>query len=51
MIPFIQEDDVLETKLQRRFRLVNDKGTLDDIGLHPHGAVKRYGSCIGHAFQ
>lgn len=34
-------DDVLESKLQRQFRLVNDKGTLDAIGLHPDGAVKR----------
>lgn len=34
-------DDILESKLQRQFRLVNDKGTLDAIGLHPDGAVKR----------
>ncbi|KAI9085599.1 hypothetical protein K1719_032442 [Acacia pycnantha] len=34
-------DDVLETKLERQFRLVMDKGTLDAIGLHPDGPVKR----------
>lgn len=34
-------DDILESKLQRQFRLVNDDGTLDAIGLHPDGAVKR----------
>nr|XP_009771327.1 PREDICTED: methyltransferase-like protein 10 [Nicotiana sylvestris] len=34
-------DDVLETKLDTRFRLVLDKGTLDAIGLHPDGLVKR----------
>uniref|UniRef100_A0A2P2LW63 Protein-lysine N-methyltransferase n=1 Tax=Rhizophora mucronata TaxID=61149 RepID=A0A2P2LW63_RHIMU len=34
-------DDVLEMKLQRQFRLVMDKGTLDAIGLHPDGPSKR----------
>jgi SAM-dependent methyltransferase len=34
-------DDILESKLERQFRLINDKGTLDAIGLHPDGAVKR----------
>ncbi|PIA33493.1 hypothetical protein AQUCO_04100137v1 [Aquilegia coerulea] len=34
-------DDVLETKLERQFRLVMDKGTLDAIGLHPDGPMKR----------
>ncbi|KAI4352136.1 hypothetical protein L6164_006417 [Bauhinia variegata] len=34
-------DDVLETKLERQFQLVLDKGTLDAIGLHPDGPVKR----------
>ncbi|XP_031260698.1 EEF1A lysine methyltransferase 2-like [Pistacia vera] len=34
-------DDVLETKLERQFRLVMDKGTLDAIGLHPDGPLKR----------
>ncbi|XP_075098404.1 uncharacterized protein LOC107789757 isoform X3 [Nicotiana tabacum] len=34
-------DDVLETKLDTRFRLVLDKGTLDAIGLHPDGLIKR----------
>lgn len=34
-------DDVLETKLDRKFRLVMDKGTLDAIGLHPDGPLKR----------
>ncbi|KAG5062571.1 hypothetical protein JHK85_003754 [Glycine max] len=34
-------DDVLETKLEQEFRLVMDKGTLDAIGLHPDGPVKR----------
>ncbi|WOL02014.1 protein-lysine N-methyltransferase Mettl10 [Canna indica] len=34
-------DDVLETKLGRSFQLVMDKGTLDAIGLHPDGPVKR----------
>lgn len=35
-------DDVLETKLEQQFQLVLDKGTLDAIGLHPDGPVKRY---------
>ncbi|KAL3527000.1 hypothetical protein ACH5RR_011656 [Cinchona calisaya] len=34
-------DDILETKLDRKFRVVVDKGTLDAIGLHPDGPVKR----------
>lgn len=34
-------DDILETKLERQFQLVVDKGTLDAIGLHPEGAIKR----------
>ncbi|KAK9271717.1 hypothetical protein L1049_002080 [Liquidambar formosana] len=34
-------DDILETKLDRQFRLIMDKGTLDAIGLHPDGSVKR----------
>lgn len=34
-------DDVLETKLNRQFQLVMDKGTLDAIGLHPDGGIKR----------
>ncbi|KAF3444331.1 hypothetical protein FNV43_RR14021 [Rhamnella rubrinervis] len=34
-------DDVLDTKLERQFQLVMDKGTLDAIGLHPDGPIKR----------
>ncbi|KAL8161136.1 hypothetical protein V2J09_012625 [Rumex salicifolius] len=34
-------DDILETKLDRQFSLVVDKGTLDAIGLHPDGPLKR----------
>ncbi|CAH1421352.1 unnamed protein product [Lactuca virosa] len=34
-------DDILETKLDKKFRLVTDKGTLDAIGLHPDGPIKR----------
>ncbi|KAH7434919.1 hypothetical protein KP509_06G041000 [Ceratopteris richardii] len=34
-------DDILETKLQSRFKLITDKGTLDAIGLHPDGAQRR----------
>ncbi|KAL1192358.1 hypothetical protein V5N11_005114 [Cardamine amara subsp. amara] len=34
-------DDILDTKLERQFKLVMDKGTLDAIGLHPDGPVKR----------
>ena len=37
----LQVDDVLESKLERRFELVMDEGTLDAIGLHPDGPVKR----------
>lgn len=37
-----QVDDVLETKLENKFQLVLDKGTLDAIALHPDGPVKRY---------
>ncbi|KAF8390060.1 hypothetical protein HHK36_024581 [Tetracentron sinense] len=34
-------DDVLETKLERQFQLVMDKGTFDAVGLHPDGPMKR----------
>ncbi|KAK9115419.1 hypothetical protein Syun_022216 [Stephania yunnanensis] len=34
-------DDVLATKLVGPFKLVMDKGTLDAIGLHPDGPIKR----------
>ncbi|KAJ8761270.1 hypothetical protein K2173_001326 [Erythroxylum novogranatense] len=34
-------DDILETKLERQFKLVMDKGTLDAVGLHPDGPIKR----------
>ncbi|KAL4577581.1 hypothetical protein LXL04_013690 [Taraxacum kok-saghyz] len=34
-------DDVLETKLDKKFELVMDKGTLDAIGLHQDGPIKR----------
>ncbi|XP_021832076.1 EEF1A lysine methyltransferase 2 [Prunus avium] len=34
-------DDVLDAKLERQFQLVVDKGTLDAIGLHPDGSIKR----------
>ncbi|KAL6993983.1 hypothetical protein U1Q18_012093 [Sarracenia purpurea var. burkii] len=34
-------DDVLETKLESKYQLVMDKGTLDAIGLHPDGPIKR----------
>ncbi|KAJ3694380.1 hypothetical protein LUZ60_009860 [Juncus effusus] len=34
-------DDVLETKLEKKFQLVMDRGTLDSIGFHPDGPVKR----------
>lgn len=37
----LKVDDVLETKLEQEFQLVMDKGTLDAIGLHPDGPVKR----------
>ena len=36
-----QVDDILETKLDKKFHLVTDKGTLDAIGLHPDGPIKR----------
>ncbi|VAH63138.1 unnamed protein product [Triticum turgidum subsp. durum] len=36
-----QVDDVLETKLDRKFKIITDKGTLDAIGLHPDGRAKR----------
>ncbi|KAI8541909.1 hypothetical protein RHMOL_Rhmol08G0097200 [Rhododendron molle] len=38
---FADVDDVLETKLERKYQLVMDKGTLDAIGLHPDGPIKR----------
>ena len=43
MVCFVlpQVDDVLETKLVQQFKLVMDKGTLDAIGLHPDGSIKR----------
>ncbi|KAL0682610.1 hypothetical protein Bca4012_049458 [Brassica carinata] len=34
-------DDILDTILEGQFKLVMDKGTLDAIGLHPDGPVKR----------
>lgn len=34
-------DDVLETKLDRKYQLVTDKGVLDAIGMHPEGPAKR----------
>ncbi|XAR71392.1 Polyprenyldihydroxybenzoate methyltransferase [Bertholletia excelsa] len=34
-------DDVLDTKLERKYKLVMDKGTLDAVGLHPDGPIKR----------
>ncbi|CAA2994198.1 -lysine N-methyltransferase Mettl10 [Olea europaea subsp. europaea] len=34
-------DDILDTKLDKKFKLVIDKGTLDAIGLHPDGPLKR----------
>ncbi|MQL89632.1 hypothetical protein Taro_022209 [Colocasia esculenta] len=34
-------DDILNTKLERQFHIVMDKGTLDAIGQHPDGPVKR----------
>lgn len=34
-------DDILETKLNRKFKIITDKGTLDAIGLHPDGRAKR----------
>jgi len=37
-------DDVLDTKLDRQFKLVTDKGTLDAIGLHPDGPARRFTS-------
>lgn len=37
-------DDVLDTKIERKFQLVIDKGTLDAIGLHPDGPIKRCGT-------
>lgn len=34
-------DDVLDTKLDKQYKLILDKGTLDAIGLHPEGATRR----------
>ncbi|WVZ69251.1 hypothetical protein U9M48_018065 [Paspalum notatum var. saurae] len=34
-------DDILDTKLDRKFKIITDKGTLDAIGLHPDGSAKR----------
>ncbi|KAF3789552.1 Protein-lysine N-methyltransferase [Nymphaea thermarum] len=36
-----QVDDVLETKLEKQFQLVTDKGTFDAVGLHPDGPARR----------
>jgi hypothetical protein len=38
----IQVDDVLDSKLNRQFQLVTDKGTLDAIGLHSDGVAHRF---------
>jgi 2-polyprenyl-3-methyl-5-hydroxy-6-metoxy-1,4-benzoquinol methylase len=35
-------DDILDSKLNRQFQLVTDKGTLDAIGLHPDGVAHRF---------
>ncbi|CAM6046202.1 unnamed protein product [Sphagnum compactum] len=35
-------DDVLDSKLNRQFQLVTDKGTLDAIGLHSDGVARRF---------
>ncbi|KAL4557087.1 hypothetical protein LXL04_035257 [Taraxacum kok-saghyz] len=40
-------DDILETKLDKKFRLVTDKGTLDAIGLHPDGPIERQDNVLG----
>ena len=37
----LQVDDVLESKLDRRFELVMDERTLDAIGLHPDQPVMK----------
>ncbi|KMZ64586.1 Methyltransferase-like protein [Zostera marina] len=34
-------DDILDSKLEKQFNLVLDKGTLDAIGLHPEGPARR----------
>ncbi|ONK81440.1 uncharacterized protein A4U43_C01F29110 [Asparagus officinalis] len=34
-------DDILESKLDKKYHLVMDKGTLDSIGMHPDGPAKR----------
>jgi hypothetical protein len=39
---FNQVDDILEPKLDRKFKIIIDKGTLDAIRLHPDGRAKRY---------
>lgn len=41
LVSIVKVDDILETKLDTMFRLVLDKGTLDAIGLHPDGPIKR----------
>ncbi|KAL2611433.1 hypothetical protein R1flu_023125 [Riccia fluitans] len=34
-------DDILNTKLDEKFKLITDKGTLDAIVLHPDGAARK----------
>ncbi|KAL3684254.1 hypothetical protein R1sor_002276 [Riccia sorocarpa] len=34
-------DDILDTKLDRKFKLITDKGTLDAIGLHQDGDARK----------
>ncbi|KAE8713361.1 putative S-adenosyl-L-methionine-dependent methyltransferases superfamily protein [Hibiscus syriacus] len=41
LVPITTVDDIIETKLERQFQLVMDKGTPDAIGLHPDGPIKR----------
>ena len=42
LMSLYQVDDILDTKLDRKFKIITDKGTLDAIGLHPDGRAKRY---------